>query len=109
MVLSPPCENLSPGVSIQPRPAPPVQAGRGLEQLVHPSAVCSPWLYLLVVGIDACDRQVQWWRGVPDFGSRGPEKRKPNRPSMAGPHLRRQQHGFSAPHLRLEAEDEALE
>src|SRR5918997_3101308 len=89
MLLSPPCENLSPGVSIQPSPAPPVQTGRGLEQLVHPSAVCTPGLYLLI-GIDACDRQVEWGHGLPDLGGRGPDERKPHRPPMAGPYLRRQ-------------------
>jgi hypothetical protein len=59
--------------------------------------------------MDAGARQVQWGSGLPDFGSRGPEKRKPHRPPMAGPHLPRQQAWLLRPHLRLEAEDETLE
>jgi hypothetical protein len=55
------------------------------------------------------DRQVQWWRGLPDLGSRGPDERKPHRPQWQALIYVASKYGFSAPHLRLEAEDETLE
>src|SRR5215213_5479342 len=72
-------------------------------------AVCTPSLYL-PLGVDSrAPASVQWWRGLPDFGGRGPDKRQPHRPPMEGPHLRCQQARLLRPHLRLEAEDETLE
>jgi hypothetical protein len=59
--------------------------------------------------MDAGDSQVQWGRGLPDFGSRGPDKRKPHRPPRRALIYVASKHGFSAPHLRLEGEDETLE
>src|SRR5215203_501518 len=63
------------------------RCGRSLA-LYSPDVVCTPGLYLPVT-MDAGARQVQWGRGLPDFGSRGPEERKPHRPPMSGTHLRR--------------------
>ena len=107
-MLSPPCENLSLGVSITQGLAPPVQTGRGLEQLVHPSAVCSPWLYLLVA-MDAGERQVQWWRGLLISAAEGQRSVNLTDPQWQALIYLASKHGFSAPHLRLEAGDEALE
>ena len=52
---------------------------------------------------------VQWGRGLPDLGGRGPDERKPNRPQWRALIYVVSKHGFSAPHLRLEGKDETLE
>ena len=64
---------------------------------------------LLPVAMDAGERRVQWGRGLPDFGSRGQDESRPHRPQWRALVYVASEHGFSAPHLRLEGKDETLE